>query len=175
MLAEILKPKNTALIALLGAVVALGGAWVIEYGFGYQPCTLCLEQRVPYYFGIPLALGAFFMAGAGLSRQAGLALMAFALLFAYGAGLGAYHSGVEWGWWPGPDACSSAGGLELDAGKLFDNLGKTTPPSCTEAALRIFGLSLAGYNVLISVFLAVLTFLAGYKARFADKSGLATT
>ena len=175
MIAELTKPKIAALVALLSAVVALGGAWIIEYGFGYLPCALCLEQRVPYYFGIPLAVGAFFMAGAGLSRQAGLALMAFGLLFAYGAGLGAYHSGVEWGWWPGPDACSGAGGLELDAGKLFDNLGKTTPPSCTEAALRIFGLSLAGYNVLISAPLAILAILAGYKARFAAKADLANT
>lgn len=158
--------ERASLVCLVGASASLGGAWVFEFGLGYLPCALCLEQRVPYYFGIPLAFAAVGLTSGGYRRQAGLALLAFAVLFAYGAGLGAYHSGIEWRWWAGPADCSPTGGLELDAAKLLEGFGKTKPPSCIDAALRIFGLSLAGYNALISAGLAALAVMAGYKARF---------
>ena len=167
MLSQLTTPKNAALIAFVGTVATLVGAWVFEYGLGYIPCALCLKQREPYYFGIPLALATIFMVRAGYLRQAGLALIGFAAIFAYSAGFGVYHSGVEWKWWPGPADCAATRALETDAMSLLDGLGKTTAPSCTDAALRIFGLSLAGYNFLISAALAVITFLAGLKARQA--------
>ncbi|MFV2035722.1 MAG: disulfide bond formation protein B, partial [Halocynthiibacter sp.] len=80
---------------------------------------------------------------------------------------GAYHSGIEWGWWSGPTACSATGELETNAMSLLESLGKTRAPSCTEAALRIFGISLAGYNFLISAALAAIAGIGGMKARKA--------
>ena len=165
MIAALTTPERAALIVLVGAAATLGGAWIFEYGLGYLPCALCLKQREPYYFGIPLALAAYFLVRGGYLRQGGLALIALALMFIYSSGFGAYHSGVEWGWWPGPSACAATGELATDATSLLEGLGKTTAPSCTEAALRIFGLSLAGYNFLISAALAAIALIGGIKAR----------
>lgn len=165
MIALLTTPKHAALIVLAGAAATLGGAWIFEYGLGYLPCALCLKQREPYYFGIPLALAAYFLIRGGYRRQAGLALIAFSLIFIYSSAFGVYHSGIEWGWWSGPAACSPTGELANNALSLLDGLGKTTAPSCTEAALRIFGISLAGYNFLISAALAAIAMTGGIKAR----------
>ena len=74
-------------------------------------------------------------------------------LMLYGAGLGGYHSGVEWGVWEGPADCGGAVSVPTDAGNLIGELGKK-PPACKEPALRVFGLSFAGWNVLASIALA---------------------
>jgi disulfide bond formation protein DsbB len=93
------QPARTAplAIAILGAATLIG-AWIFQYGFGLQPCPLCLEQRYAYYFAIPLA--GLLAAGVsfGASRKVlVLGFLAIAGLMAWNAGLGAYHSGVEWG------------------------------------------------------------------------------
>lgn len=169
MTASLMTPERAALFVLAGAAATLGGAWIFEYGFGYLPCALCLKQREPYYFGIPLAVAAWFLVRGGYHRQAGLALISLALIFVYSSAFGVFHSGIEWGWWPGPAACSGTGKLETNAMELLESLGKTKAPSCTEAALRIFGISLAGYNFLISAALAVIAGIGGARAR---KAGL---
>ena len=104
-------PRNPAVTAAL--VVAAGGAATIlgalffQYGLGLPPCPLCLEQRVPYYVGIPLAVIIAVAAYRDAPRPlvvAGLGVLA--LVFLFGAGLAAYHAGIEWKWWPGPQDCS---------------------------------------------------------------------
>ena len=105
-------------IAVVGAATILG-AWFFQYGLGLKPCPLCLEQRYAYYFAIPLAVMVALGDQAGASRKVLLAaLIAIALGMLWNAGLGVYHSGVEWKWWEGPQECSrrarrlgSAGGL----------------------------------------------------------------
>jgi disulfide bond formation protein DsbB len=77
---------------------------------------------------------------------------------AYGAGLGAYHSGIEWELWKGPAACSGGGdgpGFATDAGALLESLSAGRIPSCADAPWRLLGLSLAGYNALICAALAI--------------------
>ena len=149
--------RNAPLLLAAGLAMAavVGSALGFEHIGGYIPCALCLEQRTPYYIGAPLmflaALSAWLKLPAILTRALALA---GGLLMVYGAALGAYHSGVEWGWWPGPSGCSGVAGGATDAGSLLDDLNAITPPSCDEAALRIFGLSLAGWNVLASAALA---------------------
>lgn len=167
---QIMNPRHAALFAMLGAAAALVGAWIFQYGLGYQPCALCLEQRQPYYFGIPLAFLGLLAISGGNMRAGAMALAGFALLFAYGAGLAVYHSGVEWSWWAGPDGCAPSASLEVDASKLLSGLGKTHPPSCTEAAWRLAGLSLAGYNALISAGLAVIAAIGAAKAWHIHRS-----
>ncbi len=141
-------------IALAMAAV-VGSALGFEHIGGYIPCALCLEQRTPYYVGAPLmavaALSAWLGGPSILTRVLALA---GGLLMAYGAVLGVYHSGVEWHWWAGPTGCSGANGAATDATTLLDDLNAKKPPSCDEAALRILGLSLAGWNVIASVVLA---------------------
>jgi disulfide bond formation protein DsbB len=147
-----LTARHAALTIALAAAATIGGALVFEHVWGYQPCKLCLIQRNPYYIAIPLALVAALMP----ARWTRAALWLLALVFVVSAGLGAYHSGVEWGFWPGPSDCG--GGTASSAGNVGDFLNQlqtTRVVSCTEAAWRFLGLSLAGWNVLISLDLAL--------------------
>jgi disulfide bond formation protein DsbB len=143
-------------IAVVGAVTILG-AWFFQYGLGLKPCPLCLEQRYAYYFAIPLAVMVVLGDHAGASRKVLLAaLIAIALGMLWNAGLGVYHSGVEWGWWQGPQECSGALDDLGSAGGLLNKLQSITVVRCDEAAWRFLGLSLAGYNALISLALAAI-------------------
>jgi disulfide bond formation protein DsbB len=146
-------------VALLSAL-AVGGALAIEYIGGIPPCPLCLDQRIAYYAAIPLALLAFALLPGNVPLCRGI-LALLAIGFVANAGLGVYHSGVEWGWWPGPDTCSGMGTIATTPGALLEGLKNPRVVRCDEAALRILGLSLAGYSALASAFLAV---LAGWGA-----------
>ena len=141
-------------IAVVGAVTILG-AWYFQYGLGLKPCPLCLEQRYAYYFAIPLAVMVALGDQVGASRKVLIAaLVAIALGMLWNAGLGVFHSGVEWKWWPGPQECSGALEGLGSAGGLLEKLQSITVVRCDEAAWRFLGLSLAGYNALISLALA---------------------
>ena len=123
---------------------------------GLPPCPLCLEQRYAYYVAIPLAAMVLLGLSVGSSRKVlMLALLAIAAAMLWNAGLGVYHSGVEWHWWPGPQDCSGAAPNFSAGGSLLDQINRTRVVRCDEAAWRFLGLSLAGYNVLISLTLAV--------------------
>src|SRR5262245_30120764 len=154
------NPAAAAAAAVaLGGAATLMGAWFFQYVLGYPPCPLCLEQRIPYYVAIPLgaivAIAAARAATRGTPRQlivGGLAVLALAMLV--GAALGVYHAGIEWKWWAGPKDCS--GPLDpLGSGNLLDQLRSINIVRCDEAPWRFLGLSLAGYNALISLALAV--------------------
>jgi disulfide bond formation protein DsbB len=143
-------------IAVVGAAAILG-AFFFQYGLGLQPCPLCLEQRIAYYFAIPLALIVAFAASRGAPRPlltAALVLVALAMLA--NAGLGVYHAGIEWKFWQGPADCSGPVTSLGRASDLMRQLRNVTVVRCDEAAWRFLGLSLAGYNVLISLALAAI-------------------
>jgi disulfide bond formation protein DsbB len=143
-------------IALVGAVTILG-AWFFQYGLGLKPCPLCLEQRYAYYFAIPLAVMVVLGDHFGASRKVLLAaLVAIALGMLWNAYLGVYHAGVEWRWWAGPQECSGALDDLGPAGGLLKQLQSISVVRCDEAAWRFLGLSLAGYNALISLALAAI-------------------
>jgi disulfide bond formation protein DsbB len=152
---------NPALIAAVAiaavAVAAIAGAWFFQLVLGIQPCELCLEQRYAYYLIIPLAAVVAWSASRGASRALLLAGFAVLALAAFAnAALGAYHSGVEWGWWPGPTACSGPIADFGKPGNLLESLKTLKVVRCDEVQWRFLGLSLAGYNVLISLFMAIL-------------------
>ena len=153
-----------ALVVALGGAATILGAMVFQYGFGIVPCPLCLEQRMVYYVAIPLAVVVAIAALRDAPRalvRAGLGLIALAMLF--GAGLALYHAGVEWKWWPGPQDCS--GPLTpLGSRGLLEQLQTVDIVRCDEAPWRFLGLSLAGWNVLISLALAAVA-LWGLSAR----------
>jgi disulfide bond formation protein DsbB len=156
------NPLSTAGLAIaVAAAATLAGAWFFELALGLEPCPLCLDQRVPYYLGVPLGLLVAWLARdrahARLAR-AGFILLGMILLA--GAGYGVYHAGIEWGFWQGPTACAG-GAPSAPAGDILSSLkGTQRVVSCSEAAWRFLGLSLAGYNVLIAGALASLAFLA---------------
>lgn len=156
-----------ALIAAIGAL-AIGGALVLEHVFGYVPCMLCLWQRWPYYFGVPLAALVALVALQGNNPVLVRAeLVLIGVVFLVGAGLGVYHAGVEWGWWLGPGACGGATVAPTSAGGLMDQMRTTRIVPCDAAAFRVLGLSLAGWNVLVCLGLAG---LAGWGLFSAKKA-----
>jgi disulfide bond formation protein DsbB len=151
-------PARTAALAIaVIAAATLAGAWYFQLVLEIRPCPLCLEQRYAYYLAFPLgfliALGVIWQAPRAL-LVAGLAILALAMLG--NAGLGTYHSGVEWGLWPGPSDCSGPIVDFSKAGGLLGNLDSVKVIRCDEAQWRFLGLSMAGYNVLISLLLAAI-------------------
>ena len=151
-----LSPAMAAALAVLVVAAAtIAGAWYFQLVLGLQPCPLCLEQRYAYYLAIPLAALTALAAGQNAPRSlliAGLAVLALAALA--NAVLGAYHAGVEWKFWPGPSDCTGPVGNLGSAGSLLDRLDTTKVVMCDEVQWTFLGLSLAGYNVLISLLMA---------------------
>jgi disulfide bond formation protein DsbB len=151
-------------IAVVGAAAILG-AWFFEYVVGLKPCPLCFEQRYAYYFGVPLAVLVVLGDQFGASRKVLIAaLIAIAAGMLWNAGLGVYHAGIEWQWWAGPRECSGTGASVGPAGGLAKQLESFSVVRCDEAAWRFLGLSLAGYNALISLALAAIAAHAAAKA-----------
>jgi disulfide bond formation protein DsbB len=158
------NPAVTAalIVAIVGAA-AIGGAWYFQFVLKYQPCPLCLEQRVPHYIGIPFALVVAIAAWRGAPRTlvvGGLIVLAGLMLWT--AGIAVFHAGVEWKLWVGPTECSGAPTFG-PAGGLLNRLNDIIVVRCDEAAWRFLGISLAGYNAVISAALAIVALL-GAKA-----------
>ena len=152
-----LSPRRAALLVFAVALATIVGAWIFEY-LGYAPCELCLWQRWAYYTGIPLSL-LVAMAAPGRPEIARPGLALLALLWVASMVFGIYHAGVEWKWWLGPSTCGSQAGF---SGGLPD-LGAPVI-LCDTPALRILGLSLAGWNAVISLGLALLA-ISGLKSQ----------
>lgn len=144
-------------VAMAGVV---GTALGFEHLGGYIPCKLCLEQRIPYYVGAPVMALAFVSATlrwpAWMTR--GLLLVG-GLLMTWGLIMGVRHAGVEWGWWAGPTDCGAVAAPTDTGGKgILDALNTFVPPACDSAALRVLGLSFAGWNAVASLVLAAIAF-----------------
>lgn len=135
-------------------VTALG----FEYIGGYRPCPLCLQQRYAYYFAIPVLFLALVLVAVDRPRLAAILFGLVALAFLANAGLGAYHAGVEWKLWEGPQTCSAGlaplGGTG-GSGGLLKQLQTETFIRCDEAAWHFAGLSFAGWNAILSLVLAL--------------------
>jgi disulfide bond formation protein DsbB len=152
------RTRPIAAAAVVVAVVGIAtilGAWFFQYAIGLKPCPLCYEQRYPYYFAIPLAALVILGDSVGSKRKVligALAMIALGML--WNTGLGVYHSGVEWKLWTGPRDCS--GTLEGlgSATDLLNQLERVSVVRCDEAAWRFLGISLSGYNAMISLALA---------------------
>jgi len=134
------------------ALLTILTAHAFEQFGGYAPCPLCLQERYAYYFAVPAAVVAFFAArgnGFGFAR---LALVLIAIGFLINAGVGIYHAGAEWKFWPGPATC--AGGFDLTWGE--GGVVDTPVIRCDEASWRFLGLSFAGWNAVVSLGLAAI-------------------
>ena len=147
------EPGAVATGLAAGCVLTIAGFLFFQYVVGLPPCPLCLEQRYAFYFGLALAIMLTFGASHGArSRVMVAGFGALALMMLYNAGLGAYHAGIEWKFWPGPSECSG-GGANFGAagGGLLNQLQNgISVVRCDQAAWRLFGISLPGWNVLVS-------------------------
>ena len=146
-----------ALAIAIVAAATLAGAWFFQLVLDIRPCPLCLEQRYAYYLAVPLGMLTALAAARDAPRAlpiGGLVLLALAALG--NAGLGAFHAGVESHFWQGPTECSGPVGNLGSAGDLLQRLDTVKVIRCDEVQWRFLGLSLAGYNVLISLLMAAI-------------------
>ena len=157
MLKEITRHQILLVIFVITTAILLG-AYGFEY-MGYAPCELCLMQRYAYYAVIPLSLIFSFLNPK--SQRTGLyvigAIMFGSMIF------GIYHSGVEWKWWQGPTTCTGGG----FGGGLPDLTKKAV--MCDQPAIRIIGLSLAGWNAITSAVVSGLAFSKAYGSSSASQ------
>jgi disulfide bond formation protein DsbB len=141
----------------------LATAHAFETFGGFAPCHLCLQQREVYWTAIGLCV-----AGLVVERFAPLrpwVLAALALVFLTGAGIAMQQAGAEWKFWKAPEGCSGArAATAADLAALLSNKPMTTP-RCDEAAWRMLGISMAGWNALASLALAAISGLAANRAR----------
>ena len=161
------RQTRTVFFLLVAMVATIAGALAFQHLGGYLPCKLCYEQRMPYYIGIPLLAVALVLC---VTRQSivliRLLLVVAGLLMAWGLVMAVYHAGVEWSFWPGPTDCTMAVAPPDTGGNgVLDAIDAIKPPSCDKAALRILGLSLAGWNAVISLVLGIVAFRGAARPR----------
>lgn len=151
--------------ALIASAAMLGIAHAFETFGHLDPCTLCLRQREVYWVALSVAAAASILSLTPLrGRLFSVLCVILGVIFLYGAGLAVYHAGAEWKFWPGPTTCAVGGALNVsveDMTRLM-KAGRLEAPHCDEAAWIFLGLSMAGWNALISLGLAV---FSGWAAR----------
>lgn len=149
------RRAEAGLAVLVAAVAAatIAAVWAIQHA-GYVPCELCLAERNPFYAGVPLALLTGWAARAGRRRLAALGFGLLALTFLGSAGLAAYHAGVEGGLWAGPTGCSGPMTAPTAVTDFLAALKTVKVVRCDAPALVVLGLSLAAWNVPLSLLLA---------------------
>jgi disulfide bond formation protein DsbB len=140
----------------LGTILAAWGYQVIG---GYVPCKLCLMERWAYYAGLPLLLVAYFL-GIGMPGFSRILAALAGLIFLAGTALAVHHAGAEWAFWPGPNDCGGGVATTTNAADLMSQLQNTRVVSCTEVSWRLYGLSFAGWNAVISLAVSFLAFRA---------------
>jgi disulfide bond formation protein DsbB len=142
------RPQNIAMALGTASLILLLAVLGFQYIGRLQPCELCLWQRWPHVAAVVVGFGGPLLIRAGLLERGaarGIAGLA-AMLIAISGAIGVYHAGVEWHWWPGPQSCTgpafryTGAPLDLNAPVVL----------CDIAAWRLFGISLAGYNALVS-------------------------
>ena len=135
--------RSAHALVLAGSAVLLGGALVSQHVFGLYPCDMCMWQRWPHVAALVIGTLALFLAGA--PRRALVAAAALAVLIS--AGIGVWHAGVEYGWWESPLPCSAD---IMTGGDFLSDVMAAPLIRCDQPAWTLFGLSLAGYNPILS-------------------------
>lgn len=147
-----------AVVVVLASAGMLLAALGFQYLGGYPPCPLCHLQRYPYVATLLLGLVALPLHG----RLRALPIWLAAIGFAVTAAIGAYHAGIEYGWWPGPDSCSGSVGFDATTiEELRAALEAAPVVRCDEIPWSLAGISMAGYNALIAGALTLFCLAAG--------------
>ncbi|MDA1100760.1 MAG: disulfide bond formation protein B [Proteobacteria bacterium] len=155
---QLFATKTALFLVPLASLTALALAFIGQYGFALQPCILCIYQRWPFAIAATLCLVAF----SPWVRPAALWLLLLsALVLAVNAGIAVHHVGVEQYWWIGSEACVGPGaGTPQTLAELRAQIMATPITRCDDVAFSLFGVSMAGYNVLFSAGLACYAGLA---------------
>lgn len=149
-----------ALCAMAGiSAAAIVAALIGQYGFNLHPCHLCILQRIPYFVVIGMSL-----IGVVLTRQYGVKIGAIvialcAVAFFINSGIAVYHVGVEQKWWASA-ACSVPDMASLSFEELQERIYNAPSVSCDAIAWKLFGISMAGYNVILCAMLGIYGLLA---------------
>jgi disulfide bond formation protein DsbB len=153
--------RNALIVALIAAFVALGSAFIAQYVFDLWPCVLCLYQRWPYAAVILIALFGF-----AIRKKMGSGVFLFlcAISFAITASIGGFHVGVEQGWWEGTAECVGDASQALSIQDLKAQIMSAPLVRCDDVAWSLFGISMAGYNMLYATILALFCVVAGMKS-----------
>jgi disulfide bond formation protein DsbB len=151
-----IEAKNVPWIATGLAFCALCVAWLAQYGGGLAPCELCYLQRYGYWAAIVVGLVATFFSRKPKSRK--LWLNVLGLVFLVVAGTAIFHVGVEQGWWHGSAACVGTASAGQSLEDLAAAINAAPVTRCDEAAFQMFGISMAGYDALYAVALALFAF-----------------
>ena len=140
----------------------LAGAHLFEKVGGLAPCILCLDQREAHWAALGVTLGGLVASRLFKSRIGAVAAVgAAALVYTVSAGLAFYHTGVEFKFWPGPAICSGPASGTIDISQIGTALdGPVDAPACNDVQWSFLGVSMAGYNLLLSAGLVALTLLA---------------
>lgn len=139
-------------LCLFVAVAIILGALAFEYA-GYKPCPLCLQQRYAYYVSIPVLFIALVLLSAG-HRSWPIGLFFFvSMVFLANSAFGVYHAGAEWGYWDAPSTCAVV--EKLSTGNILGGLKNAEVVDCSKPSLVVLGLSLAGWNAIISLCLSI--------------------
>ena len=149
--------RTLVLLAAGGSLALMLGAWGFQYIGEMPPCKLCYWQRYPHYAATGIGALALLLGGALLPWLGALAALTT-------AGIAAYHSGVEQGWWQGPSSCSSGDISGLSTDELFDQIMAAPLVRCDEIPWQMFGLSMASWNMLASLALAAVWIMAARRA-----------
>ncbi len=136
--------RHYMIAAALGSGFLLLGAFAFQHIGGMAPCKLCIWQRYPHAIAVALGAVAFF-------APLGIVAVLGALAALGTAGVGAYHVGVEQGWWEGPSTCSSAPVGSLSTDDLMEQIMSAPLVRCDEIPWEMFGISMAGWNMLASL------------------------
>lgn len=153
-----------AAVILVAAVAALGGALLSQYWGGLMPCELCLLQRWPWAAAIAIAGLILLVDPRGALPWLTLLLAA---IFAAGVGLAFYHVGVERHWFPGPTACTAAPTQAKTLEEMKAQILGHQPVLCDQIQWSLFGISLAGWNLLASLAMGLYCLFAFRRARIA--------
>ena len=157
-----ISPRQAMQLVFLMTLATILGAWVFEY-YGYAPCELCLKQRFAYYAAVPLSL-LFLLISQNNPKILRTGLILLGLIMLGSCSFGIYHSGVEWKLWQGPTTCTGGGDFK---GGLPDLTKHAV--MCDQPAIRILGLSLAGWNAVVSAVTSVLAFGKAYGSSSASQ------
>lgn len=163
-------PRVAAAIVAVVALFTIGGFFFFQYGMGLPPCPLCLEQRLAYYVCVPLAALLWLGAGHGAARKVLVfGFLVIATVMLWNSGLAGYHAGVEWKFWRGPQDCSGPINSFGSVQDMMKQLGNISLVRCDVASWRFLGLSLAGWDVPLSLALAAVA-LWGAKSAYARRA-----
>ena len=161
------SPRGLLAVVLAASLAALAVAYTAQYAFGLAPCVLCLYQRIPY--AVAGGLAGFGLVAVSSDRVLIATVAASGLLFAIGAAIALYHVGVERHWWASVAACGGSLPTALTVEELRARLAVKPPVPCDRVAWSLFGLSMAGYNAIASLVLAIGT-LVGARAAWTARS-----